>query len=48
MGIMRKINKWLPRLSLLNGWILIAMGLLLFTGQLQKLSAWLASFAPMF
>ncbi|BBI36733.1 cytochrome c biogenesis CcdA family protein [Cohnella abietis] len=47
-GIMKKINKWLPRLSLLNGWILIAMGLLLFMGQLQKLSAWLASFGPSF
>lgn len=47
-GIMRKINKWLPLLALLNGWILIAMGFLLFSGQLQKLSAWLASFAPIF
>lgn len=46
MGIMKKVNKWLPRLSLLNGWIMIAMGLMLFTGQLQKLSAWLSQFAP--
>ncbi|RAT98308.1 cytochrome c biogenesis CcdA family protein [Brevibacillus sp. Leaf182] len=46
LGVMKKVNKWLPRLSLINGWILIAMGLLLFTGQLQKLSAWLAQFAP--
>lgn len=46
LGVMKKINKWLPRLSRINGWILIVMGLLLFTGQLQKLSAWLAQFAP--
>lgn len=46
-GVMKRINKWLPRLSLLNGGIMIAMGLLLFTGQMQKISAWLSSFAPM-
>ncbi|OLN24565.1 Cytochrome c-type biogenesis protein CcdA [Desulfosporosinus metallidurans] len=41
---MRKINRSLGLLSLINGWILIGMGLLLFTGQLQKISAWLAGF----
>ncbi|RXT07931.1 cytochrome c biogenesis CcdA family protein [Ammoniphilus sp. CFH 90114] len=46
LGAVRKVNKMLPRLSLINGWILISMGLLLFTGQLQKLSAWLATFTP--
>ncbi|MCR8844974.1 cytochrome c biogenesis protein CcdA [Paenibacillus sp. SC116] len=46
LGVIKKVNKLLPRLSLLNGWILIVMGLLLFTGQLQKLSAWLAAIAP--
>ncbi|MBD8499604.1 cytochrome c biogenesis CcdA family protein [Paenibacillus arenosi] len=44
--VMKKVNKLLPRLSLINGWILIVLGLLLFTGQLQKLSAWLAAMAP--
>ena len=44
LGVVRKINRSLGFLSLINGWILIGMGLLLFTGQLQKISAWLASF----
>jgi cytochrome c-type biogenesis protein len=45
-GVMKKVNKLLPRLSLINGWIMITMGLLLFTGYLTKLSAWLSQFAP--
>ncbi|WP_274651928.1 cytochrome c biogenesis CcdA family protein [Paenibacillus humicola] len=44
MGIMKKMNRWMPYLSKLNGWIFIAMGLLLFTGQLQVISAWLARY----
>jgi len=44
LGILKKINRWLPLLSMINGWILVAMGLLLFIGQLQKISAWLAQF----
>lgn len=48
LGVVRKVNKLLPKLSLINGWILISMGLLLFTGQLQKLSAWLATFMPFY
>jgi len=46
IGIMKKLNKLLPRVSLVSGWILMGMGLLLFTGQLQKISAWLSSFTP--
>ncbi|AIQ36016.1 cytochrome C biogenesis protein DsbD [Paenibacillus sp. FSL R5-0345] len=44
LGILKKINRWLPLLSVINGWILVVMGLLLFTGQLQKLSAYFAQF----
>jgi len=44
LRVVRKINRSLGFLSLINGWILIGMGLLLFTGQLQKISAWFASF----
>ncbi len=44
LRVVRKINRSLGFLSLINGWILIGMGLLLFTGQLQKISAWLAGF----
>lgn len=44
LRIVKKINRSLGLLSLINGWILIGMGLLLYTGQLQKISAWLARF----
>ena len=44
VGMIRKMNRWLPVLSVVNGGIFILMGLLLFTGQLQKISAWLARF----
>lgn len=44
LGIIKKINRWLPMLSIINGWILVALGLLLYMGQFQKLSAWLAQF----
>ncbi|TVY02091.1 cytochrome c biogenesis CcdA family protein [Cohnella terricola] len=46
LGILKKINRWLPLLSKMNGWILIGMGLLVFTGQLQRISAWLSQFVP--
>ncbi|MEB1807255.1 MAG: cytochrome c biogenesis protein CcdA [Bacillaceae bacterium] len=41
----KNVNKWLPKLSVMNGWVLIGLGLLLFTGQFQRLSAWLAQFS---
>ncbi|MEK8127668.1 cytochrome c biogenesis protein CcdA [Paenibacillus filicis] len=44
MNIMKKMNGWMPFLSKVNGWLLIGMGLLLFTGQLQRISAWLARY----
>ncbi|WP_438432709.1 cytochrome c biogenesis CcdA family protein [Gorillibacterium sp. sgz500922] len=44
LGYMRRINRLLPLLSTINGWILIGMGVLLYTGQLQKISAWLSRF----
>lgn len=47
LRVVRKINRSLGILSLINGWILIGMGFLLFTGQLQKISAWLASFTSL-
>jgi Cytochrome c biogenesis protein len=45
LRFVKRINRSLGLLSIINGWILIGMGLLLFTGQLQKISAWLASFS---
>jgi cytochrome c-type biogenesis protein len=44
LNVVKIINRKLGLLSIINGWILIAMGLLVYTGQLQKLSAWLAGF----
>ncbi|WP_084783723.1 cytochrome c biogenesis CcdA family protein [Paenibacillus sp. FJAT-26967] len=41
---LKKINRWLPLLTIINGWIFIVMGALLFTGQLQRISAYLARF----
>ncbi|EBK2060048.1 cytochrome c biogenesis protein CcdA, partial [Salmonella enterica subsp. enterica serovar Typhi] len=43
-GIMKKMNKYVPVLSKINGFIFLGLGLLLFTGQLQKISAWLAKY----
>lgn len=40
----KAINSKLGVLSIISGWILVGMGLLLFTGQLQKMSAWLSQF----
>lgn len=44
LKIVKRINKLLPKLSLINGWILIIMGVLLFTGQMQRISSYLSAF----
>ncbi len=44
LSAVRKINRWVPILSIVNGWIMVGIGLLLFSGQFQKISAWLAQF----
>lgn len=44
MNISKRINKYLGLLSIINGWILMTLGFLLFTGQLEKISAWLSRF----
>jgi cytochrome c-type biogenesis protein len=38
----KRINNKLGLFSIISGWILVSMGLLLLTGQLQKMSAWLS------
>lgn len=43
--VVKTINSKLGILSIISGWILVAMGILLFTGQLQRISAWLSQFA---
>lgn len=44
LSVLKKINKILPYLSVVNGWLMIGMGILLFTGELQKISGWLGQF----
>lgn len=44
LKIVKSINNKLGLLSSISGWILVAMGFLLLTGQLQKMSAWLSQF----
>ncbi|OLO26128.1 cytochrome c biogenesis protein CcdA [Alkalihalophilus pseudofirmus] len=45
LKVIKNTNKILSKISTISGWILIGLGLLLFTGQFQKLSAWLAQFS---
>ena len=40
----RRLNRWMPVIKNVSGWALIAMGVLIYTGQMQRLSAWLSSF----
>jgi len=44
MGILKKMNRFVPVLSKVNGVIFLALGLLLFTGQMERIGAWLARF----
>lgn len=44
MNVMKKMTRWMPLLSKINGWLLIGLGYLLFTGQLQRISSWLAQY----
>lgn len=41
LRIIKSVNKWLPALSKASGALLIILGIMLYTGQLYKLSAWL-------
>lgn len=36
----KRINKWMPYISNVGGWLLVIVGLLLYTNQLEKLNAW--------
>ncbi|MFT9846673.1 cytochrome c biogenesis CcdA family protein [Aneurinibacillus sp. REN35] len=44
LTVMKKVNRFMPVISKSSGWIMVGMGILLFTGQMQKISAWLAQF----
>ncbi|MBM7622063.1 cytochrome c-type biogenesis protein [Bacillus tianshenii] len=42
---MRKINKYLSKLAFINGMVMILLGFLVLTGQMQKISAWLSFYS---
>lgn len=42
---LRVLNKYLPKLSFINGMIMVILGFLVLSGQMQKISAWLSSFS---
>lgn len=41
----RKINQYLSKLAFINGMIMVMLGFLVLTGQMQKISAWLSSYS---
>jgi cytochrome c-type biogenesis protein len=42
---MKKINKYLSKLAFVNGMIMVMLGFLVLSGQLQKISAWLSAYS---
>jgi cytochrome c-type biogenesis protein len=42
---MKKINKYLSKLSVVNGIIMVMLGFLVLSGQMQKISAWLSYYS---
>lgn len=45
LQVLRKINKYLSKLAFINGMIMILLGFLVLSGQMQKISAWLSAFS---
>ncbi|ALA71656.1 MULTISPECIES: cytochrome c biogenesis CcdA family protein [Geobacillus] len=45
LQIVKNVNRWLPLLSKVNGWLLVVLGVLLYTGQMAKISALLSSYS---
>ncbi|MDQ0273945.1 cytochrome c biogenesis CcdA family protein [Cytobacillus purgationiresistens] len=41
----KKINKYLGKLSFINGMIMIFLGFFVLSGQMQRISAWLATYS---
>ncbi len=42
---MRKINRYLSKLAFVNGMIMVLLGFLVLSGQMQKISAWLSTYS---
>ncbi|MFS0784612.1 cytochrome c biogenesis CcdA family protein [Bacillus sp. 1P06AnD] len=45
LKIVKKINRYLGTLSIINGTIMIILGFLVLTGQMQKISGWLSAYS---
>lgn len=42
---MKKINKYLSKLAFINGMVMVMLGFLVLSGQMQKISAWLSAYS---
>ncbi|WP_121614299.1 cytochrome c biogenesis CcdA family protein [Mesobacillus foraminis] len=42
---MKKINRYLTKLAFVNGMVMVMLGFLVLSGQMQKISAWLSSYS---
>ena len=44
LKMVRKINKYLSKIAFVNGMIMVFLGFLVLSGQMQKISAWLSPY----
>ncbi|MBY0122830.1 cytochrome c biogenesis CcdA family protein [Bacillus sp. S/N-304-OC-R1] len=42
---MRKINRYLSKLAVINGMVMVTLGILVLSGKMQKISAWLSAYS---
>jgi cytochrome c-type biogenesis protein len=45
LSAMRIINRYLSKLAVVNGMVMVVLGFLVLSGQMQKISAWLSAFS---
>jgi cytochrome c-type biogenesis protein len=45
LHIVKKINKYLAKLAFVNGMVMVMLGFLVLSGQMQKISAWLSAYS---
>lgn len=45
LAAIKKINKYLAKIAFVNGMIMVGMGFLVLSGQMQKISAWLSAYS---
>ncbi|WP_433744675.1 cytochrome c biogenesis CcdA family protein [Falsibacillus pallidus] len=44
LKLMKKISRWIPLMARVNGLLMVVLGILVFTGKMQQISAWLSAF----